>query len=58
MTYDLYIGDRTFSSWSLRGWLMFEQFNIPKRTHMVGLYNGTLREDLADLPRPAFMALV
>lgn len=49
MTYDLYIGDRTFSSWSLRGWLMFEQFNIPKRTHMVGLYNGTLREDLADL---------
>ncbi len=29
MTYNLYIGDRTFSSWSLRGWLMFEAFNIP-----------------------------
>ena len=22
MTYDLFIGDRAFSSWSLRGWLL------------------------------------
>jgi len=29
MTYDLYIGDRTFSSWSLRGWLMLEKFGLP-----------------------------
>jgi len=49
MTYDLYIGDRTFSSWSLRGWLMFEKFNIPFRTHMAGLYSGTLKQDLSDL---------
>ncbi len=49
MTYDLYIGDRTFSSWSLRGWLMFEKFSIPVRTHMVGLYDGTMSEDLRDL---------
>ncbi|WP_428546696.1 glutathione S-transferase [Profundibacter sp.] len=49
MTYDLYIGDRTFSSWSLRGWLMFEKFNIPYRTHMAGLYSGTLKQDLAEL---------
>ena len=49
MTYDLFIGDQTFSSWSLRGWLMFEKFNIPFRTHMVGLYDGTMAEDLADL---------
>lgn len=49
MTYDLYIGDRTFSSWSLRGWLMFEKFNIPVRTHMVGLYAGTMKDDLAAL---------
>ena len=47
MTYDLYIGDRTFSSWSLRGWLMFEKFNIPCRTHLVGLYSGTMKQDLA-----------
>jgi len=49
MTYDLYIGDRTYSSWSLRGWLMFEKFNIPCRTHMAGLHSGTLQQDLADL---------
>lgn len=49
MTYDLYIGDRTFSSWSLRGWLMLEKFDLPYRTHLLGLYAGTLACDLADL---------
>ncbi len=49
MTYDLYIGDRMFSSWSLRGWLMFEKFNIPCHTHLVGLYAGTLAADMADI---------
>lgn len=49
MTYDLYIGDRSFSSWSLRGWLMFENFGIPVRSHLVGLYSGTMAEDLATL---------
>lgn len=49
MTYDLFIGDRMFSSWSLRGWLMFEKFNIPVRSHMVGLYSGTMADDMADL---------
>ncbi|WP_187428952.1 hypothetical protein ROLI_036140 [Roseobacter fucihabitans] len=49
MTYDLYIGDRTFSSWSLRGWLMLEKFGLPCRVNMVGLYAGTMTEDLAAL---------
>ncbi|MEM7598226.1 MAG: glutathione S-transferase [Pseudomonadota bacterium] len=49
MTYDLFIGDRTFSSWSLRGWLMFAKFGLPVRVHMVGLYSGTMAEDLAPL---------
>ncbi|MEZ5716250.1 MAG: glutathione S-transferase [Paracoccaceae bacterium] len=49
MTYDLFIGDRSFSSWSLRGWLMFVQFSIPVRTRMVGLYDGTMAEDLTEL---------
>jgi glutathione S-transferase len=49
MTYDLYIGDRTFSSWSLRGWLMMEKFNIPHRTHLVGLYAQTMTDDMAPL---------
>ncbi len=49
MTYELYIGDRTFSSWSLRGWLMFEKFGVPYNTHLVGLYAGTYRDELAHL---------
>jgi len=49
MTYQLYIGDRTFSSWSLRGWLMLEKFGLPFKTNMVGLYSGTMAADLAHL---------
>ncbi len=49
MTYDLYIGDRTFSSWSLRGWLMLQKFNLPFQEHLIGLYGGTMAQDMADL---------
>lgn len=49
MTYDLFIGDRAFSSWSMRGWLMLEKFGLEHRTHMVGLYSGTMARDLAPL---------
>jgi glutathione S-transferase len=49
MTYDLYIGDRTFSSWSLRGWLMFKAFNIPCNTHLLGLYAGTMPAEMRGL---------
>ena len=49
MTYELFIGDRTFSSWSLRGWLMMEKFNLPHRVHMVGLYSGTMADDMSPL---------
>jgi glutathione S-transferase len=49
MTYDLYIGDRMFSSWSLRGWLMLEKFAIPHNTHMIGLYSGSMAKDMEDL---------
>ncbi|WP_300036947.1 glutathione S-transferase [uncultured Roseobacter sp.] len=49
MTYDLYIGDRTFSSWSLRGWMMLEKFGLSFNTHLVGLYTGTMAHDLAPL---------
>ena len=49
MTYDLYIGDRLFSSWSLRGWLMLEAFGLSHRVHLTGLYSNTFRQDLAPL---------
>ena len=48
MTYDLFIGDRSFSSWSLRGWLMFEKFGLPVRIRTVSLYTGTMETDLAE----------
>ncbi len=49
MTYDLYIGDRTFSSWSYRGWAMLEKFDLPYTSHMVGLYSGSMAHDMAHL---------
>ncbi len=49
MTYKIYLGDRLYSSWSLRGWLMLEKFNIPHQVQMVGLYSGTMADDLAHL---------
>lgn len=49
MTYDLYIGDRLFSSWSMRGWLMLEKFELPYKTHMIGLYSGTMAQDMKPL---------
>jgi glutathione S-transferase len=42
MTYDLVIGDRAYSSWSLRGWLFFDAFGIPVRTHSARLYTDEL----------------
>lgn len=42
MTYDLVIGDRAYSSWSLRGWLLFDTFGIPVKTHSARLYTDEL----------------
>jgi glutathione S-transferase len=44
--YDLVIGDRAYSSWSLRGWLLFAAFGIPCRLHPVRLYTDELRTTL------------
>ena len=49
MTYDLFLGDRLYSSWSIRGWVMFAAFDIPCRNHFVGLYTGRMADDLAPL---------
>lgn len=57
-TYDLYIGDPSFSSWSLRGWLMFEKFGIAYKSHMVGIYDGTMKAALADLAPARLMPLM
>lgn len=46
MTYDLLIGDRSYSSWSLRGWLLFEAFGIPVNTELGLLYDDDVYEKL------------
>lgn len=58
MSYDLFIGDKAFSSWSLRGWLLFEKFSIPYLEHMVGLYSGTMKSDISPLAPARFVPTV
>ncbi len=50
MTYDLAIGDRSYSSRSLRGWLLFEKFGLPVRCHTGILYTGDFARLLAEFP--------
>ena len=40
--YDLVLGDRAYSSWSLRGWLFFDAFGLPVKTHFARLYSDDL----------------
>lgn len=42
MTYTLAIGDRGYSSWSLRGWLLFDAFGLPVATRLARLYTDEL----------------
>ncbi len=39
MSYTLYLGDPAYSSWSMRGWLLFDAFDIPVRTVWVPMYS-------------------
>lgn len=48
MTYHLAIGDRTHSSWSLRGWLLFEKFGLPVQCHTGRLYTDDFNRLLAE----------
>lgn len=38
MVYELAIGDRAYSSWSLRGWLLFDAFDVPVKLKTARLY--------------------
>lgn len=44
MTYDLLIGDYAYSSWSLRGWLLFERFGISRRVERVAFDKGSVAD--------------
>lgn len=50
MTYQLAIGDRAYSSWSLRGWLLFDAFGLPVQTRIARLYTDEFPRLLADFP--------
>ncbi|SLN22996.1 hypothetical protein PEL8287_01016 [Roseovarius litorisediminis] len=48
MTYDLILGDYAYSSWSLRGWLLFEKFGLPRQTRMVNFKLGSVPDQMPD----------
>lgn len=48
MKYLLALGDRAYSSWSLRGWLLFEKFNIPVETRFARLYTDAFPKMLEE----------
>ena len=48
MTYTLLIGDRIYSSWSLRGWLAFAAFGVPVEVRLAHMDSPEFHEALAD----------
>jgi glutathione S-transferase len=47
MSYVLAIGDRAYSSWSLRGWLLFARFGLPVEVRAARLYTPEVTAILA-----------
>ncbi len=47
MTQTLFIGDYTYSSWSLRGWLLFERFGLSVPKQVVDFNKATVAEQMA-----------
>jgi glutathione S-transferase len=45
--YELVIGDKRWSSWSLRPWLLMKRLDIPFRETLIGLRRPTSAEDIA-----------
>lgn len=49
MTYELFIGDRAHSSWSMRPWLLVDRFNIPARIRTVDFSTQDVARQLSDM---------
>ncbi|MEO0666140.1 MAG: glutathione S-transferase [Pseudomonadota bacterium] len=49
MTHTLYLGDRAYSSWSLRAWLLIEVFDLPVETRYVDFHAADVASQLADV---------
>lgn len=46
MTYQLFLGDYAYSSWSLRGWLLFEKFGISRNQTVVDFSGTSVAEQM------------
>ena len=44
--FDLYIGNKNYSSWSLRPWLLMKHFGVPFREHLVSVAGRPFNEAL------------
>lgn len=49
MSYELFIGDYAYSSWSLRGWLLFRTLNILPKIHLVDFNQTSVADQLAGI---------
>ncbi|MEM8592171.1 MAG: glutathione S-transferase [Pseudomonadota bacterium] len=49
MTYTLYLGDRAYSSWSLRAWLLCDVFDLPVRYVYVDFHAADVAAQLVDV---------
>lgn len=47
MTYRLLIGQRSWSSWSLRGWMSFAAFGLPVEVSSTKMYSDAFARDVA-----------
>ena len=47
MTHTLLIGQKSYSSWSLRGWLCFAPFDIPVTVQSALIYSDSFYDDVA-----------
>lgn len=49
MTYQLFLGDYAYSSWSLRGWLLFEKFGVRRSETIVDFSEKSVISQLAEV---------
>lgn len=59
MGYRLFLGDYTYSSWSLRGWLLLERFGLPFSIKRITFLDGPVADQLSEIaPARTVPALV
>ncbi|SNR47769.1 glutathione S-transferase [Puniceibacterium sediminis] len=49
MTYQIYLGDYSYSSWSLRGWLLLHRWNLPYHVTFVDFSDGSVAAQVANV---------